>query len=1489
MSNYWKKKLDELNQSTSPSSTKATTKTSNYWQNKMDELEVEKKKKNDDIAPIVTAKKKDEERTWFQKNAFDDGYQFGDVTKTILGTVADTAENLGAGIVGMGERVVDSLAYVAPYLAQGQFYQNGGAYQSLDTQKAFNKAIDESKKGMTEFIKKDLYDEEKVAKKIIQSATGVDASTYNDYSVFGEKSDALLQSAGQLGATIGLQAVGVPWFVTSGVTAFGGEAENAFNEGASYEEAGLSAAISAGAEILTEKISGGIKFGGKALDDVLVKQIARGVSNKTVRTLSKLGLDAAGEGFEEVLSGVMGAVGQKITYADDKELNELFSSEEALESFIGGAVLGGGMGGISAIKSKKSGVDYASGLTANEQKVIDKVYADRVAEAEKNGKVTQKEKSKIYDEVLDEMEKGYISTDTIEEVLGGETFKNYQSVVEEEDSIRKVFDSLNQMKQGEMTGEQLDMRNEMKRQLEEIKNKDQRNLLKNQLGEEVFGLVKGDRLVESYNERSRRGQAFEADLTQYDTKQQAVIQKAVDSGILNNTRRTHEFVDMIAKISADKGVLFDFTNNEKLKESGFAVNGKTVNGYVTKDGVTLNIHSSKALNSVVGHEITHVLEGTEMYDVLQQTVFEYAKSKGDYQGRYDSLTELYKDIEGANVDAELTADLVGDYLFTDTDFINNLSTNNRNVFQKIYDEIKYLAKVATAGSKEARELEKVKRAFEKAYKAQKNTADDSGVKYSITEPFTDTNGTHYETAVLLDTDFFDGLSPRNWGKKLQTHVNERASTNPFILPIVDESGNTTLLQFAKPNERVKKDGGSEHKVLNELSSTSDNISKLAVVHIDEIVSVSEENNPYYTEENKHGWMDKNGWLHRNANVINQKNGNIYNLTIDIAKTEDGRTILYATDGKIKKVGNAEVNSLKIKGSRQDSNFGSSVAENGNSVKRQFSLSESVEETKDLIALHNLNTAELLETLKLSGLPSPSVAVIKAKDGHEKYGDVSLILPKETIDPQANKANRIYGSDAWTPTRSNAQVEYEVDYDTQRQFERTVEQLAKNVANGIFSKSSVLGMAGIEGSTSMNLTEVSKKISDYDAVRAAYVAETGGDVEVVYRTKEFDSYGNDALKGYIDKVGEQEVARLSAKMLTGERLTAEELETAKDSIVDNWTAKKAYALKQKPELREIRIAKFRENLNTIRVEDFVRHAWEFYEDSGATTEEINHAATSDNLRAAVNRSDVEAWVAGKLQGLLSEPAIYNGEDIFTPSGKRRSFMETHWEYTAENIVRAMNNADARGANMWNVSGEAVIATATPEYKNIDEVRADKERLSKVDDDHYEQIKDDISAELETVTRDIIRTTEHHSDNQFDEEQIVGRVVMEAAQGTRTLSGVKRVFQKNGYRISDAQAKSVLDLFDSASNVPTGYFEAKPQRVVGFDEVGVFVIPNNADAKLKQELLNRGYSIAEYDPTVEGDRQRVVNGFEEYKFSLSDSSEQIAPIGNYNFRKSRVLTM
>ena len=703
---------------------------------------------NDKVEQNKSKKEKDEEdkkeeRKWFDTSVFDDGFQWSDVPKVVVGTGTDLSKNIWSGILGIGEKVVDAGMTLGAAMNQSSMMQAAQTEMMVDTlsgNKTDGKAIlsryqqtqDEVEKATSEFVAKDLYDEEKIAKKIIsdpvKQLTGIDSERD---SLLGAKSDSLVQSGGQLLAQIGVNAL-VPGsgMALMATTAFGSEAEGAFKNGATFDEAVLSSTISAGAEVLTERL-GGISFGGKTLTDAAFEGLSRKMTSKIAKALitsGKVATDMTAEGAEEILSGYISAIGQKLTYMDDKEIKEIFSSEDMLESFIGGAVLGGagGVGGV--IQANSKGVDYVTGLTKNEQAVAQKVYESELAEKEKSGKVSTREKNKLYNKVLNDMERGRIDTDTIESVLGGESYEGYKSLSEQETSIKEEIEALENTPESQFTVKQRERLTELREQLNGIDTK----TAKSNLFSEVDKLTANDtKLRESYNEKARRGQAFEVDLTQYDTKQQETIKKAVESGILNNTNRTHEFVDLVAKISADKGVIFDFTNNQKLKESGFAIDGKQVNGFVTKDGITVNVNSAKSLDTVVGHEITHVLEGTELYNELQTAIVEYAKSKNDYQGRYDALTKLYENIEGANIDSELTAELVGDYIFTDTDFIHNLSTNHRNVFQKVYDEIKYLYKVATAGSKEARELERVKKLFDEAYRAEtKNTAD-SGVKYSL--------------------------------------------------------------------------------------------------------------------------------------------------------------------------------------------------------------------------------------------------------------------------------------------------------------------------------------------------------------------------------------------------------------------------------------------------------------------------------------------------------------------------------------------------------------------------------------------------------------------------------------------------------------------------------------------------------------------------------------------------------------------------------------
>jgi len=664
---------------------------------------------DEDIAPVLTTttkKDKDEdekeERTFFKKGAFEDRYQFGDVAKTILGTGEDIKTNVGKGALKLVGGVADAVTYGV-----------AGAADALEFDSFADKARKFAKKDIVDNVYKDQ--EEKIER----------------YSVLGEKSDAVAEGLGQVGTIIltggaagalGVSATAATTVLT-GASGIGSGMTEAYKGGATDEEAAtygvINGIVQAGSELIFGGLGKAVKAVGlskglTSIDDAFAQKLTEKITNRVVKNFVEYGVKASAEGAEEVIAGIGSAVGQKLTYMSDKELGELVKNQDLLEQFVIGSITSGIAQGYGLASSIGSDRDFITGLSANEQKVVDKEVENRVAEEEKEGKkLSNREKDKIREAVISDMEKGYISIDTIQEVLGGDTYKSYKDTTDSEEAILKEYEELGK-KQNATLAEQ-DRFAELKAKIKEMQEGSQRNKLKSQLDDEVFGLVKKDRLVESYNERTKRGQAFAADVSKYDAKQQAIIQKAIDSGILNNTRRTHEFVDMIAKVSADKGVPFDFTNNERLKESGFAKDGKIVNGYVTKAGIVLNANSAKALNSVVGHEITHVLEGTELYGELQSVVAEYAKTKGEYQSRYDALAELYKD-EDADIDAELTADLVGDYLFTDQDFVNNLSVKNRNVFQKVYDEIKYLCKVATAGSKEARDLEKVKRVFEKAYR-----------------------------------------------------------------------------------------------------------------------------------------------------------------------------------------------------------------------------------------------------------------------------------------------------------------------------------------------------------------------------------------------------------------------------------------------------------------------------------------------------------------------------------------------------------------------------------------------------------------------------------------------------------------------------------------------------------------------------------------------------------------------------------------------------
>ena len=540
----------------------------------------------------------------------------------------------------------------------------------------------------------------------------------------------------------------------------------------------------------------------------------------------------------------------------------------------------------------------------------------------------------------------------------------------------------------------------------------------------------------------------------------------------------------------------------------------------------------------------------------------------------------------------------------------------------------------------------------------------------------------------------------------------------------------------------------------------------------------------------------------------------------------------------------------------------SVAEKRLPVKARFSLDEPVEQTQDLMAIHNLDGKKMDSMLQLGAIPSPSVAIVKASQGHTQYGDYTLVFPRQSIDPQADRRNKVYGADAWTPTAANAIVEREVNYEAGRAAEQKIAQLANQVAGGIFSRYSVI--SGHVGEVArMDEAELAKQLARDDAVRAAYLAEQGKDIEPVLKEKVWDSFGNLALQEYTEKIGAQELAQLYVKLETGERLTAAELETARESIMASWIADHEYALSRRPELRETRTARQRDKISDARVEDFIRNAEALYEDGGQTRDGVDRYATQDKLREAVDDADVEAWVRGQIRGVLGEPGIYNGKERFTASGKRRSFRETHGAYTAENIVKAMNRASARGESYWGVGAKGILSVATPRYKSVDAIHADEGRLQNMPEEEYNRLLQELDKRIGGIVADVQKTA-----GSYDMDEIAGLLMENAGQDAMR---IQQAFSRQGYDIDGGLATEIAGMYRQAAEMPTGYFEAKPQRAVTFDEP-VCIAPDDCPPERLEKMKAAGLNVIEYEAGNDEQRMEIARSLKGMRFSVDEPQEE-----------------
>ena len=560
----------------------------------------------------------------------------------------------------------------------------------------------------------------------------------------------------------------------------------------------------------------------------------------------------------------------------------------------------------------------------------------------------------------------------------------------------------------------------------------------------------------------------------------------------------------------------------------------------------------------------------------------------------------------------------------------------------------------------------------------------------------------------------------------------------------------------------------------------------------------------------------------------------------------------------------------------DGNVKSVSVENGRTeepVKKttRFQLASPVEVNgeKELVAVHNLTEENLREALDLGGMPSPSIAVVRAREGHSKYGPISLVFGPDSIDPQANRANRMYGSDAWTPTRPN--VEYKVNADQAMKLNTELAQLSRQTAKGAFARGSVLtGTLDMEAS-SQSPKQLAGSLAQNDAVKAAYLADKGEDIQVVTKPEvRFTESQKKRYEKIMEAIGGESVLRdiVETDVVSGNHDRANavlnevrQAETAWAMEELGWSEEKAQAKAARliaPMLRS-RLENAYEYVTTKDI------AGKLVQDTDAMQQELREKAPD---------ADVASWLLPKMEKILGEKGIYNGKDPYTKQGNRRSFAQLHNPYTLENLVAAMNQEEARGKGAWGLSANTLMSTATAEYKNLDEVRADKGRLQQMPEEEYKALLEKADGQIETILSKLRSETEPHTSNSFEEREILGDILLRAAQGSQTTTAIGKAFAKEGYSISKDTAALIRQLYKDVAAIPTGYFEAKPQRAVGFEEVKAAILPDNASAALVDSLKGHGIAVEQYKAGDEAQRAELLNKVPNVRFQMAESADKDA---------------
>ena len=532
------------------------------------------------------------------------------------------------------------------------------------------------------------------------------------------------------------------------------------------------------------------------------------------------------------------------------------------------------------------------------------------------------------------------------------------------------------------------------------------------------------------------------------------------------------------------------------------------------------------------------------------------------------------------------------------------------------------------------------------------------------------------------------------------------------------------------------------------------------------------------------------------------------------------------------------------------------------ASEKFSMQDPVEERADgLIAVHNLSAEQLMKTLKLGGFAMPSIAIIKSDYAHNRYGDISVVFYPQTIDPKASKYNKVYGGDAWTPTYPG--IEYKIN---SKELDKIYKKVQEALPDGLKGIQGLVELYddNFEHSVNGRNGDVISATERNMALELAYLKDKG--ISIEYPTKAQSLAGTSRFSNdQVIRVAEELGKDLVDEAYNGGYEYFDAHPEVKDRILktlnDQW--------KEKHKDIGLKIA----NMDLYSADKFGYANWDtilmgaFRYFNNGLSQEIDEAALKDQMEETIDKEDYKQWRKELFKNVIEKQGIRNNKDLFTDSGNRRSWDALHDPETLENVVRIMRSEEEKGANAF-FSQSAMLALGTRNFRSIDEIRKHSDQLKHISDEEMSAAKTNIVNGFSELMDELYDRGES---NIFIARDRALQAMVEAVRKSKSAAGINRELRQwHGLNVTDDMGERIAALIEEVANLPTEYFEAKPQRGVGFDEIAKVIIPQTASQELVDALDAEGINYETYDGTDE-DRLRALNEQENAIFSFQDDTD------------------